>query len=213
MVQSKSSKRWLNEHFKDVYVKRAQQEGFRARSAYKLMEINKKHHLIKPGMTVIDLGAAPGSWSEVVLPLVGSTGKVIAADILSIKPIANIKFIQGDFSKCEIQNSILENLGGNLVDVVLSDMAPNTSGIKEIDNELSVNLAKSALAFATKVLKPNGVLLTKVFQGKEMQEMVKSVQINFRQVKILRPDASRTRSKEVYLLAKGFILPNKKFLH
>lgn len=207
MTRSKSSKKWLNEHFKDIYVKRAQQEGQRARSAYKLIEINKEHHLIRPGMTIIDLGTAPGSWAETAISLVGPTGKIIAVDILPIKPITNVKFIQGDFFQPEIQNLILAGLGAHSVDVVLSDMAPNTSGISEIDSELSFNLAKLAYDFAINVLKPNGTLLTKVFQGKSMEEMIKSVQPNFKQVKILKPQASRARSKEVFLLAKGL----KKF--
>lgn len=211
MVRSKSSKKWLNEHFKDVYVKRAQQEGLRARSAYKLIEINKEHCLIKPGMTIIDLGAAPGSWSEAAISLVGLAGKVIATDILPIKPITNVKFIQGDFSKPEIQNLILEALDKHSVDIVLSDMAPNTTGISEIDSELSCNLVKLAYDFTKNVLKLNGTLLTKVFQGKSMEEMIKSMRNNFREVKILKPSASRARSKEVFLLARGF-KKNSKFL-
>lgn len=210
MKQSKSSKRWLNEHFKDKYVKRAHQEGLRARSAYKLTEINDKYHLIKSEMTVIDIGAAPGSWSEVIASIVGKNGKIIAIDLLPINPIVNVDIIQGDFIKKDIQELIYQKLNGKKVDLVLSDMAPNTSGISSLDHDLSINLVKTACDFAIKVLKCGGDLLIKVFQGKEMQEMIKSLQNNFREIKIIKPQASRMRSREIFVLARGFAPQNLK---
>jgi len=202
MRHSKSSKQWLNEHFKDTYVKRAQKEGLRARSAYKLKEINDKYQLLKPGMIILDLGAAPGSWSEIAAKLIGKTGKIVAVDILPIKPIDNVKIIQGDFTQTATQNNVLAELKGNLADVVLSDIAPNTSGIGSIDHDLSINLVKTVYNFAIKILKSQGVLLVKVFQGKSLQEMIESLQNNFALVKIIKPTASRARSREIFLLAK-----------
>lgn len=208
--QSKSSKRWLNEHFRDKYVKRAQQEGLRARSAYKLIEIDERYKLIKTGMSVVDLGAAPGSWSEYVAKKVGLMGKVVAVDILPIVPLKNVVFVQGDFTKEEVITEILQLVNGdasdNKIDLVLSDMAPNTSGIAEIDQARSLMLVDIAFTFALKVLRSNGVFLAKVFQSQDVAELLKKSRGYFREVKIIKPDASRSRSQEVFLLMRGFVL-------
>lgn len=204
MARSKTSAKWLKEHFSDVYVKRAQQEGFRARSVYKLKEIQERYKFIKPGMTVVDLGAAPGAWSEYVKTLVGAKGKIIALDILSMNPIVDVDFIQGDFSDVEIVKALIEKVGERKVDVVLSDMAPNMSGISSVDQDRSMFLVEMAAAFAMKVLKPEGIFLTKVFHGVGFDALVKLVKSHFKKVNTVKPDASRSRSKEVYLFAQGF---------
>ncbi len=203
MKKSKSSGRWLKEHFSDVYVKRAKSEGFRARSAYKLIEINERYKIIKPGMTVVDLGAAPGGWSQYVAQLVGSKDRVFALDILPMQSIAGVEFIQGDFTKDEIVKILLDILQGKKVDVVLSDMAPNLSGVKVVDQMRALELAKMAFNFAGLVLKQNGTFLLKTFQGGEFDELLKGLRKQFSDVKIIKPDASRARSSEVFLLARN----------
>jgi 23S rRNA (uridine2552-2'-O)-methyltransferase len=202
MARSKSSKRWLQEHFSDTYVKKAQKEGYRSRAAYKLLEIQQKDRIFKRGMTVIDLGAAPGSWSEIIVKLVGNEGKVIALDILAMQPITGVEFIQGDFTTTEVKEKLLQLLAGAKVDAVISDMAPNTSGIDAVDQPRAMNLTELAVDFAKKVLKPGGIFLTKTFQGEGFDELLRDLRKNFTSVKIRKPEASRARSKELYLLAR-----------
>lgn len=203
-AKSKSSKRWLQEHFSDIYVQRAQQESARSRSAYKLLEIQTKDKIIKPGIVVVDLGAVPGGWSKVTADLIGVSGKVFALDILPIEPITGVDFIQGDFREEKILDLLLQRLNGQRVDLVLSDMAPNISGIKSVDQPKSMYLAELAVDFAKQVLKTNGVLLVKVFQGEGFDPLLKVLRECFGEVKIRKPSASRARSKELFLLAKGF---------
>jgi 23S rRNA (uridine2552-2'-O)-methyltransferase len=204
MPKSKSSNRWLQEHFSDNYVKRAKQDGYRSRAAYKLLEIQKKYLIICNGMIVVDLGATPGSWSEVVAKIVGKTGKIIASDILPMEPISNVKFICGDFSSNEVMPDLLAQLKGHAVDLVLSDMAPNISGFKCADQFKSLHLAELAFDFAKKVLKKNGAFLIKMFQGEGFDQFKQNLTQSFNTVKICKPDASRLRSREVYLLALGY---------
>jgi 23S rRNA (uridine2552-2'-O)-methyltransferase len=199
-----SSKRWLQEHFSDAYVKRAQAEGYRARSVYKLMDISKRYQLLKPKMLVVDLGAAPGGWSELAKQLVGPVGRVVALDILPIKPIAGVEFMQGDFSDPKMAEILLEKIGRQMADVVLSDMAPNLSGLVDVDQERATNLVMAAFNFAVLALKPNGNFLTKVFQGANFTSIQKLLATRFREVKVIKPEASRARSSEVYILGRGF---------
>jgi 23S rRNA (uridine2552-2'-O)-methyltransferase len=202
--KSKSSNRWLKEHFSDIYVKRAKQEGFRARSVYKLMEIQERYRIIKPNMVVVDLGAAPGGWSEYVVQLIGSEGKIIALDILAMQPIRGVEFIQGDFTQDDVVKDLAACLDERKVDVVLSDMAPNLSGLDVVDQARSMNLAERALGFAQTVLKSGGLFLTKIFQGAGFEIFLKSLRHSFGEVKVIKPDASRARSSETFLLARNF---------
>ena len=208
MSRSKSSKGWLKEHFDDAYVKLSQQQGYRSRASFKLLEIDRKDHLLKPGMTVLDLGAAPGSWSQVARDRVGASGRVIASDILPIDPVDGVDFILGDFTEAPVFESILAALGGTRASLVLSDMAPNMSGMKEIDQPRAMYLAELALDMATSVLECNGSLLVKVFHGEGLNEFQAQLKKTFRTVRVRKPDASRSRSSEVYLLATGFLAPN-----
>ncbi len=202
--RSKSSGKWLREHFDDVYVKRAQQEGYRSRAAYKLLEIDEKDKLFRPGMTVVDLGAAPGSWSEVAAKKVGHRGRVVALDILPMDSIAGVEFIEGDFREQEIYDQLLEVLGDAPVDLVISDMAPNISGLKAVDQPRSMYLAELALEMAKKVLKQGGDLLVKVFTGEGLDEYKKVMRPAFDKIIVRKPGASRPRSPEIYLLARGY---------
>lgn len=204
MSRSKTSKGWLREHFDDIYVKKAQQDGYRSRAAYKLLELQEKDRVIKPGMTVVDLGAAPGGWSQVAVKLVGHNGLVIASDILEMDNIAGVQFLQGDFREEEVYKQLLEIIGDRPVDLVISDMAPNMSGVDAVDQPRAMYLAELALEMASQVLKPDGVFLVKVFQGAGLQEYRKLLQERFTTLITRKPDASRSRSKETYLLAKGF---------
>ena len=204
MARSKSSNRWLQEHFDDVYVQWAQKEGYRSRASHKLLEIQQQEHLIRPGMTVIDLGAAPGSWSQVAIKLVGSRGRVVASDILAMDAITGVDFIQGDFTESKVLNEILVLLGNSKADLVISDMAPNMSGNKVIDQPRSMYLAELALDLAQHVLKLQGNLLIKVFQGEGFDELRRNLRQNFARVQTRKPSASRSRSREVYQLATGF---------
>lgn len=201
---SKSSKDWLKEHFEDPYVQRAQKDGYRARAAYKLLEIQEKDKLIRPGMTVVDLGAAPGSWSQIAARLCGAGGMVIASDILEMDPLPDVNFLQGDFREQEVFDRLLDMLNGRPVDLVISDMAPNTSGNAAMDQPRSMYLCELALDFAVRVLKPDGRFLVKVFQGEGYEEYRKEIQRHFSTLKSRKPDASRARSREMYLLAAGF---------
>ena len=200
---SKSSRAWMREHLDDFYVKKAQKEGYRARAAYKLLEIQEKHKIIKPGMTVVDLGAAPGSWSQIAGKLVGPKGLVIASDILEMDALPDVTFLQGDFREQEVFDKLLNILDGRKVDVVISDMAPNTSGNKAVDQPRQIYLCELALDFAQRVLGPNGQFVVKVFQGTGFDEFRKQVVDTFDVLKTAKPAASRARSKEVFLVGQG----------
>ena len=204
MAKSKSSHRWLKEHFNDEYVKRAQAEGFRSRSVYKLSELQQKYRFIRPAMRVVDLGAAPGGWSEYAIKLVGEKGILIAVDILEMMPIAGVEIIQGDFTELKTLEIILQMLGSSDIDLVLSDMSPNISGMASVDQPKAMYLAELALDLVLKTLNKSGVFLVKLFQGEGFDEYVKLVRQNFHHVKFCKPKASRSRSKEVYLLASDF---------
>jgi 23S rRNA (uridine2552-2'-O)-methyltransferase len=205
MARSKSSNRWLDEHVNDPYVKKAQIDGYRARAAYKLIELNEKDKLIRPGMLVVDLGSAPGSWSQIAGRLVGVKGRVIASDILRMDSLEHVDFIQGDFTEESVFNQIMEKLGGAQADLVISDMAPNISGVDAADQAASMYLVELALDMARQVLKPKGNFVTKVFHGEGCDDYVKEVRTSFEKVVIRKPDASRPRSREVYVVAKGFL--------
>ena len=200
---SKSSRAWMREHLDDPFVKKAQKEGYRARAAYKLLEIQEKHKMIKPGMTVVDLGAAPGSWSQIAGKLVGDKGLVIASDILEMDALPDVTFLQGDFREEEVFEKLLNILNGRTVDVVISDMAPNTSGNRAVDQPRQIYLCELALDFANKVLGPKGQFLVKVFQGTGFDEFRKQVVDSFDVLKTAKPAASRARSKEVFLIGQG----------
>lgn len=200
-MKKSSSKRWLKEHFSDVYVKRAKKEGFRARSVYKLMEIDERFKVIKAGMLVVDLGAAPGGWSEYAIKRVGSKGKVFALDILPMKSIYGVECIQGDFTSHDVVADLNGRLDGNEVDLVLSDMAPNMSGVKLTDQMRAIELSSKALDFALKVLKKTGVFIVKTFHGVDFEVFLKKLRKSFVDVKVVKPDASRARSNEVFLMA------------
>lgn len=207
MSRSKSSRQWLTEHFSDTFVKRAQKANVRARSFFKLEEIQNHYKIIGPQSKVVDLGAAPGSWSEFAAKLIGPQGKIFAVDLLPIIPIPRVEFIQGDFTKDEIVNALLQKIGADKIDVVISDMAPNASGIPEVDQLRAIVLCEKALEFSQKVLKKGGSLLIKTFQGQGWQEFLQSLKKNFSVVKTIKPEASRARSREVYILAQDFKSP------
>ncbi len=206
MARSKSSAHWLREHFDDPYVQRAQQEGYRSRAVYKLREIQEKDHIIRPGMTVVDLGAAPGGWSQLAVQYVKGKGRVVALDILPMDPLPEVEFIQGDFREQEVYERLLELVGPRSVDLVMSDMAPNISGVKAIDQPRAIHLAELALDFSHNVLTPGGNLLIKAFHGEGFDGLVRELRSAFEKVLVRKPSASRSRSREVYLLARGYIL-------
>lgn len=208
MARSKSSTRWLKEHFDDEYVKLSQKEGYRSRAIYKLKEIQEKDRLIQQGMTVVDLGAAPGGWSQCAAELVGSKGRVIASDILPIDPLPFVEFLQGDFTEDSILDQLLELIGNDKANVVISDMAPNLSGNDAIDQPGSVYLCELALDMAQRVLAPNGSMVVKLFQGTGSDQYIEEVKRSFRQVKIRKPKASRARSREVYVVATQYFSGN-----
>ncbi len=199
-----SSKAWLREHREDPYVQQAQREGYRSRACYKLIELQEKDRLIRPGMTVIDLGSAPGGWSQVAAELVGRRGRVIASDILPMDGIAGVVFIQGDFTEEEVLRRILDAVGDVPVDLVMSDMAPNMSGMNAVDQPRSIYLIELALDLARQILAPGGCFVAKVFQGEGFDELIREARGLFRQVSTRKPQASRARSREVYLVAKDF---------
>jgi 23S rRNA (uridine2552-2'-O)-methyltransferase len=203
MARSKSSHRWLREHFDDEYVKKAQREGYRSRAVYKLDEIQQKDRLIKPGMAMVDLGAAPGSWSQYASGLLGGKGKVVAMDILPMEPLPGVEFVQGDFREDEVLDALLQVLEGQKVDLVLSDMAPNISGMDAVDQPRAMYLAELAVDFAERVVRPGGGLLIKVFQGEGFDELLRGLRRHYQKVLIRKPRASRPRSREVYALARG----------
>ena len=196
-----SSRRWIHEHLNDEYVKKAQKEGYRCRAVYKLLEIIEKKHIISKGDTVLDLGAAPGGWSQVAVKITGKSGQVIANDILPIEEINGVNFIQGDFTEQSVYDVLMNLIKGSSIDIVLSDMAPNMSGQLSVDQPKSMHLADLAIDFALKILSRNGHFIVKVFQGDGFDEYVKKSRSIFRKVSIIKPKASRPRSKEVYLLA------------
>jgi len=203
MVRSKSSKRWLKEHFDDYYVQKAQREGWRSRAVYKLQEIDEKDRLFKPGMIVVDLGAAPGGWSQWATHRIGEKGHVYALDILPVEPFAGVTFIQGDFREDAVYQQLLGALAGRAVDLVMSDMAPNMSGNAAVDIPRAMYLAELAVDFADQALKPGGDLLLKVFQGEGFDQLVRDLRQKYAKVVTRKPKASRPRSREVYLLARG----------
>ena len=204
MSRSKSSSQWLNEHFNDQYVKDSQKDGYRSRASYKLIELDKKDKLFKPNTVVVDLGSAPGGWSQVAVEKIGHKGKVIASDILNMDSLAGVTFIEGDFTEQSVLNRILDVLGEAKADLVISDMAPNLSGIADIDQPKSMYLVELALDMAMTTLKPNGNFVCKVFQGEGFDELSAQCKQAFKTVVIRKPSASRARSKEVYIVAKGF---------
>lgn len=204
MARSKTSLGWLKEHFNDPYVKKAQKDGYRSRASYKLLEIQEKYRLIRPGMSVIDLGAAPGGWSQVTSRLIGGQGRLIASDILEMDSIPDVTFIQGDFTRDEVLAQILEAVGGTHVDLVISDMAPNMSGTPEVDIPKAMFLCELALDLATRVLKPGGDFVIKIFQGEGFDVYLKDARKKFDKVTMIKPDSSRDRSREQYLMARGY---------
>ncbi|OUS10052.1 23S rRNA methyltransferase [Gammaproteobacteria bacterium 53_120_T64] len=204
MAKSKTSKAWLKEHESDQYVQRARQDGYRSRASYKLLELDEAIGLLKTGMTVVDLGAAPGGWSQVAIAKLGDSGRVVASDILNMDAIAGVDFVQGDFTDDEVFNNILEILDSRPVDLVISDMAPNMSGVKAVDQPRAMYLVELALDFARQVLQPEGTFLAKVFQGEGFDALVRDLRVDFSSVAIKKPGASRARSSEVYCLARGF---------
>jgi 23S rRNA (uridine2552-2'-O)-methyltransferase len=201
--RSRSSERWLREHFADPYVKRARAQGARSRALFKLEEIDQREHLLRAGMVVLDLGAAPGAWSQYAQRRVAPTGRVIASDILPIEPLPGVQFLQGDFRENEVLAALREALAGAAVDVLLSDMAPNLSGMDAIDAPRGLYLAELALELADETLKPQGTALIKVLQGAGFEELVRSARRRYQRVRFVKPAASRARSPEMYLLASG----------
>lgn len=204
MARSKSSHNWLQEHFDDPFVRKAQQEGYRSRASYKLIELIEKDNLIRPGMTVVDLGAAPGGWSQVAARTVGDHGRVIASDILEMDPVAGVEFIQGDFTEEAVFQALLAAIGDRPVDLVISDMAPNMSGMSAVDQPAAMYLVELALDMAQTILKPGGGFVAKVFHGEGFDEYVKGIRQEFSRVVMRKPKSSRARSRETYLVAQGF---------
>jgi 23S rRNA (uridine2552-2'-O)-methyltransferase len=200
MKRTKTSKQWMNEHVNDPYVQRAQKDGYRSRAAYKLLEIDERDHLLKSGMVVVDLGATPGGWSQVA---VAKGAKVIALDLLPLHPIAGVEFIQGDFREDSVLAQLEERLGGKRIGLVISDMAPNISGIESADQARAMHLAELALDFSLNHLQPGGAFLVKLFQGVGFEDYIKLVRSHFSRVVTRKPKASRDRSSEQYLLGLG----------
>jgi 23S rRNA (uridine2552-2'-O)-methyltransferase len=204
MARSKSSASWLSRHLSDPFVKQAQKEGYRSRSAYKLIELNEKDKLIRPGMRVLDLGSAPGGWSQVAGKLVGEKGRVLATDILPMDALKNVDFIQGDFTEDAIVQQLLDWLGGGKFDLIISDIAPNITGISSADQASSMYFLELALDTVRKTLKPGATFVAKMFQGSGSDQYLKELRKHFEKVLIRKPAASRKESREVYLVAKGF---------
>jgi 23S rRNA (uridine2552-2'-O)-methyltransferase len=200
--RTKSSRRWLQEHASDVYVKRAHTEGYRSRAAFKLEEIQKTDRLLRPGMTIVDLGAAPGGWSQYAARLLQGRGRIIALDVLPMDAIVGVEFVQGDFTDAQVLQQLQELLGSERPQLVMSDMAPNMSGMAEVDHDRSMHLVELALDFAKTTLAPGGDFLVKVFQGRHFQPFTRELRTLFETVKVRKPPASRQRSAELYLLAR-----------
>lgn len=203
MAKNKTSKAWMQEHVTDPYVRKAQAEGMRSRAAYKLQQLAERDHLLKPGMVVVDLGCAPGGWAQVAGRVVGTEGRVVGVDLLEMLPVPGVRFVQGDFGDDAVLAEVEKFLDGRPVDLVLSDMAPNMSGVASVDQARSIGLAELALDFAVNHLKPQGNFLVKVFQGSGFEQLVAEIRRCFVQVMIRKPEASRSRSNEVYLVGKG----------
>ncbi|MCP4288646.1 MAG: 23S rRNA (uridine(2552)-2'-O)-methyltransferase RlmE [Gammaproteobacteria bacterium] len=206
MKKSKSSRQWLDRHFRDEYVKRAQVEGYRSRAVYKLLEMQDKQKLIKPGQTVVDLGAAPGGWSQIAKRIVGPVGRVLALDILPMEPLAGVEFIQGDFREQEPLDRLRELLAGDQVDLVISDLAPNVSGMAAVDQPKAIYLCEIALDFAREMLRPGGSFVVKVFQGEGFDAYIREIRSSFSRVTTRKPKASRPKSREVYVVAGNYNL-------
>jgi 23S rRNA (uridine2552-2'-O)-methyltransferase len=204
MARSKSSATWMSRHLSDPFVKQAQKDGYRSRSAYKLVELNEKDKLIRPGMRLLDLGSAPGGWSQVAGKLVGEKGRVLATDILPMDALKNVDFIQGDFTDDAIVQQLLDWLGGGRFDLIISDIAPNITGISSADQASSIYFLELALDTVRKTLKPGATFVAKMFQGSGSDQYVKELRVHFDKVTIRKPAASRKESREVYLVAKGF---------
>jgi 23S rRNA (uridine2552-2'-O)-methyltransferase len=204
MARSKSSASWLSRHLRDPFVKQAQKDGYRSRSAYKLIELNEKDHLIRPGMRLLDLGCAPGGWSQVAGRMVGAKGRVLATDILPMDAVKNVDFIQGDFNDEQIVQQLLEWLGGGKFDLIISDIAPNITGIDAADQASSMHFLELALDTVQKTLRKDGTFVAKMFQGAGSDQYLKELRVHFQKVLIRKPAASRKESREVYVVAKGF---------
>ncbi len=200
MKRTRTSKSWMSEHISDVFVKQAQKDGYRSRAAYKLIEIDEKHNLFKENMTIVDLGSAPGSWSQVAIKRIGLKGRVIALDLLEMQPIKNVEFIQGDFRDNKVLIEVENKLKNLEIDLVISDMAPNISGIKVVDQSAAIYLNELALDFSCNWLKPNGHLLVKSFIGADFDSFVDSVKPFFKKVIRIKPSSSRDRSSEIFVL-------------
>lgn len=193
----------MKEHFDDEFVKRAQREGYRSRAVFKLEEIQRKDHILKPCMSVVDLGAAPGGWSQYALGLVGRKGRIVAMDILAMEPLPGVEFLQGDFREEAVLEALLNRLNGREIDLVMSDIAPNITGVDAVDQPRAIYLAELAVDFADRVLRPGGDLLVKLFQGEGFDPLLKDLRARYDKVVMRKPRASRPRSREVYALARG----------
>jgi 23S rRNA (uridine2552-2'-O)-methyltransferase len=204
VARSKTSLKWLQRHVNDPYVKQAQKDGYRSRASYKLLEVQEKYKLIRPGMTVVDLGAAPGGWSQVTSRLIGGEGRLIASDILEMDSIPDVTFIQGDFTEDKVLAQILEAVGNSQVDLVISDMAPNMSGTPEVDMPKAMFLCELALDLAERILKPGGNFVIKIFQGEGFDVYLKDARRKFDKIQMIKPDSSRGSSREQYMLAWGY---------
>lgn len=204
--RTKSSRRWLDEHVSDPFVQRANREGWRSRAVFKLEEIDLKERLINQGMRIVDLGAAPGGWSQYATRKMQGNGFIIGLDLLEMDALEHVEFIQGDFRENEVLAKLMDALGGKRADLVMSDMAPNISGIPAVDQPRAMHLAELSLDLCREALSPGGALLVKVFQGTGSQELLAKMRMEFDKVKIVKPKASRPRSREVYLLAQGYSL-------
>ncbi|WP_166220441.1 23S rRNA (uridine(2552)-2'-O)-methyltransferase RlmE [Pseudomonas atagonensis] len=204
MARSKTSLGWLKRHVNDPYVKQAQKDGYRSRASYKLLEIQEKYKLIRPGMNVVDLGAAPGGWSQVTSRLIGGQGRLIASDILEMDSIPDVTFIQGDFTEDAVLAQILDAVGNSQVDLVISDMAPNMSGTPEVDMPKAMFLCELALDLAERILKPGGNFVIKIFQGEGFDVYLKDARKKFDKIQMIKPDSSRGSSREQYMLAWGY---------
>jgi 23S rRNA (uridine2552-2'-O)-methyltransferase len=204
MPKTPSSRRWLQEHRTDRFVQQARAEGYRSRAAFKLMDLDRRYGLLRPGAVVLDLGAAPGGWCQWAAQRVGPTGRVVAVDLLAMPPIEGVTFVQGDFREDAVRDRVLAELGGARAELVLSDMAPNLSGIAAMDQARAMHLAEIALELATACLARGGALLVKVFQGEGLEDYVRELRSRFAAVERRKPEASRARSRELYLLARGY---------
>ena len=204
MKKSKGSRRWLADHESDEYVKLARSQGYRSRAVYKLQELDEKYRLLKPGSTIVDLGAAPGGWSQLAAKTLGLSGLIVALDVLPMEPIDHVQFIQGDFTEESILADLMDVLNGRAVDLVISDMAPNLSGMTDIDQPKSIYLVELALELAKNVLKPGGGFVAKCFEGSGIEDIRKDIRGSFRRINNVKPRASRGKSREIYLLGREF---------